>query len=448
VWNEPNGAPFWRGRYNPRYFDLYRATSEAVLAAGYPIRLGGPAIVYRRDSGSRRDMAAFLRFLRAEPRVKCDFLSLHAKGSWSSSAEPEFRNAVDAMTETADFALAIDPARFKDLPIINNEADMRVGFNIPYQARMDERFAAWMYALMIAYDGLSARYGKAGLRFLAASDNANQQLVQTGFDGRRSICTRASRSPRDLLKLPVFNFYEMLRLLGDRHGAFVAGGESFFPNSELFHVITVADTHIGSVFATYPRSSTETPRACVLDYTVTAIPWQRINVACFRIDSERSNAYSAAGGENRRKPFPNAAEAARIRHAQEPAVAAPIRSGVALTAGEFRELVTIAPYAVVAYWITPYIADSPADPIWIEARLEDANVVLRWRPNVEPFFYSYEVYLITAGLPEKLVSPMPLRSAMWVDTAPPPGTRSYAVRAVSASGIKSNLIASDLVTIR
>jgi hypothetical protein len=240
----------------------------------------------------------------------------------------------------------------------------------------------------------------------------------------------------------------MLRLLGDRHGAFVAGGESFFPNSELFHVITVADTHIGSVFATYPRSSTETPRACVLDYTVTAIPWQRINVACFRIDSERSNAYSAAGGENRRKPFPSAAEAARIRHAQELAVAAPIRSGVALTAGEFRELVTIAPYAVVAYWITPYIADPPADPVWIEARLEDANVVLRWRPNVEPFFYCYEVYLIIPGLPEKLVSPMPLRSAMWVDTAPPPGTRSYAVRAVTASGIKSNLIASDLVTIR
>jgi hypothetical protein len=447
VWNEPNGQPFWRGRYNPGYFDLYRATSEAVLASGHPVRIGGPAIVYRRDAASRRDMEAFLRFLHAEPGVKCDFLSLHAKGIWSSSAEPELRNAVDAMTETADLALAIDPARFKDMPIINDEADMRVGFNIPYQARLDERFAAWLCALMIAYDGLSARYSKAGFRFFAASDNANQQLVQTAFDGRRSLCTRASQSARDLLKLPVFNFYEILRLLGDRHGTVVTGGDSFFPNSELFHVITVADTHIGSVFAIHPRSSTEAPRACLLSYTLTAIPWQRVNIARFRIDDAHSNAYAAAGREKHGKPFPSPAEAVIIRQAQELGVSAPIESGVVLIDGELRELISIAPYAVVAYWITPHSPDPPADPAWIEAKPEDGNVVLRWRPNAEPFFYSYEVYLVTAGGPDQLVSPVPLRSAMWIDTAPPPGMRRYAVRAVTASGIKSNLVTSDPVVV-
>ena len=448
VWNEPNGRPFWRGRYDPGYFDLYRATSEAVLASGHSIRIGGPAIVYRKDTpASRREMEAFLRFLHAEPGVKCDFLSLHAKGVWSSSAEPEFRTAVDAMTETAELALAIDPARFKGMPIINDEADMRVGFNIPYQARLDERFAAWLCALMIAYEGLSARYSQAGFRFFAASDNANQQLVQTAFDGRRSLCTRASQSPRDLIKLPVFNFYEILRLLGDRHGSFVTGGESYFPNSELFHAISVADSHIASVFATYPRTSTETPRARALDYTLTAIPWQRVNIARFRIDAAHSNAYTAAGGERHGKPFPNAAEAARIRQAQELAVSAPIEVGVVLTGGELHEPISVAPYAVVAYWITPHIPDPPADPIWIEAKLEDGNVVLRWRPNVERFFYSYEVYRIVAGEPDALVSPMPLRSAMWIDTAPPPGTRRYAVRAVTALGVRSNLVTSDPVTI-
>jgi hypothetical protein len=213
VWNEPNGTPFWRGRYDPAYFQLYRATSEAVLAAGHPIQLGGPAIVYRTGTPkSRDDMEAFLKFVSAEPRVKCDFISLHAKGSWSSREEADLRNAVDAVSETAELALTIDPARFRGLQIINNEADTRVGFNIPYQPRMDERFAAWLCALMIAYDGLSARFSAAGLRFLAASDNANQHLVQGSFDGRRSICTRASNSPRDLLKLAVFNFYEIVRL--------------------------------------------------------------------------------------------------------------------------------------------------------------------------------------------------------------------------------------------
>src|SRR5262249_10930631 len=117
VWNEPNDSPFWRGRYDPQYFDLYRAASEAVLAAGYPINLGGPAIVCRSDtSAARRDMSAFLRFLSSEPRVKCDFISLHAKGSWSSTGEPEFAHAVDAVTETAQLALEIDPSRFAGLP--------------------------------------------------------------------------------------------------------------------------------------------------------------------------------------------------------------------------------------------------------------------------------------------------------------------------------------------
>jgi len=112
VWNEPNGAPFWRARYNPQYFDLYRATSETVLGAGHPIRLGGPAIVYRSGTAAaRRDMEDFLKFLSAERGVKCDFISLHAKGNWTSKGEPEFSNAFEAAIETAELALAIDPAR-------------------------------------------------------------------------------------------------------------------------------------------------------------------------------------------------------------------------------------------------------------------------------------------------------------------------------------------------
>jgi len=49
VWNEPNGKPFWRGAYDQDYFDLYRATSEAVVEAGYPIKLGAGEVVARAD---------------------------------------------------------------------------------------------------------------------------------------------------------------------------------------------------------------------------------------------------------------------------------------------------------------------------------------------------------------------------------------------------------------
>jgi hypothetical protein len=53
-----------------------------------------------------------------------------------------------------------------------------------------------------------------------------------------------------------------------------------------------------------------------------------------------------------------------------------------LVSGEFQNAVTIVPYTVTAYWITPYFEDRPADPTWIETRVEDSNVILRWRPNI------------------------------------------------------------------
>src|SRR2546423_1563507 len=101
VWNEPNGRPFWRGAYNPDYFNLYRATSEAVREIGQSVRLGGPAIVYRAGSDeSRLDMERFLRFVSDDPSIKCDFISLHGKGSWSSQQDPEFETSVAAAIET------------------------------------------------------------------------------------------------------------------------------------------------------------------------------------------------------------------------------------------------------------------------------------------------------------------------------------------------------------
>src|ERR1700738_4873361 len=90
-----------------------------------------------------------------------------------------------------------------------------------------------------------------------------------------------------------------------------------------------------------------------------------------------TNASASANGR-----FPIAAETTTIRHAQELAVSVPIQRGIHLVSGEFQNAVTIAPYTVTAYWITPYFEDRPADPTWIETRVEDSNVILRWRPNI------------------------------------------------------------------
>jgi hypothetical protein len=118
---------------------------------GFLTRLMSLVAITQSSAGSSQTPARLEARLvdSVEPRGtagECDFISLHAKGNWSSREEAQLRNAVDAVSETAELALATDPARFRGLQIINNEADMRVGFNIPYQARMDERFAAWLCA--------------------------------------------------------------------------------------------------------------------------------------------------------------------------------------------------------------------------------------------------------------------------------------------------------------
>ena len=459
VWNEPNNPNFWSGA-QADYFKLYDATAEAVgqwqTASGVKIRLGGPAIVY--DPQWMQDFLTHVSGPPPLPKVQCDFLSLHQKGNWNPKVtkgvidsglpanQPDLVSVVNAMDATATAAKNTNAALFRNIPIVNDESDMMVMFNIPYLPRMEQNFAAWLSGLTIAYDALSSQYSANGFRFFAASDNANQQLIKGCFDGRRSIMTQASRSFRDLFKAPVYNFYEFLRLLGDRHGSFITGGNNYFPNTDLFHAITVADTYIGSIFSIFPRSRGVSPGAWTLNYSIVDIPWAKVNIARFQIDGTLSNGFAKAGG-TLSVPFPNAAGAQGVRQAQELKLFAPIQRNVALPGKKFHETFTIKPYTVMIYWITEATADKPADPVWIEAALEDGNVILRWQPNLEPWFYSYEVYLMDGREPGVMISPDPLRPAMWVDTGPGAGTRTYGVRAVSASGIRSALVVSNPVVV-
>jgi glycosyl hydrolase family 39 (putative alpha-L-iduronidase) len=452
VWNEPNIPVFWQGTFE-QYLDLYRATAEAVRASGYTIRLGGPALAWLPATDGAAGaplMRRFLEFLRDEPDVQCDFVSFHEKGTWvnpvQGDAAPALGDLVSAADETARMALAIVPERARNLPIINNEADMKVGFDIPYEPRMTERFPAWLASLLVAYDGLSVKYRDTGIRFHAASDNANLQLVQAPFDGRRAVMTRASpTATSDLFKLPVYHFYELLRLMGDARGTLVNGAEQCYPDTDLFHLLTVGEQQVGALFSVYPTDvATAQPRA--VEYAITDLPWQRINIARFQIDATHSNAYPAAGGQLS-PALPDAAMARTIRQAQELALFAPIQQGVALVDGTFRDRFTIMPFTTLLYWITPYSPAAPPAPRWMTATEEEGNVILRWEPNRAPLFFSYHVSLIRDGEPDIPLSPMPLRAAEWIDAAPPVGARRYSVRAVSASGVMSATVASDLVVV-
>ena len=307
VWNEPNEGRFWRGTLDD-YFALYGATSEAVDEAGVSIRLGGPAIAYKPEATPDDGppwMRRFLRFIAANPELRCDFVSLHRKGTVGNDP-PDPRRLDAAAADTASQALAIDAQRFAGLTIWNNEADEKVGFEVPYAPRIDEQGAAWLAAVTVIHDQLGERYRAANLRFAAAADNANLQLVRSPFDGRRSIMTRVGTADADLVKVPAYGFYELLRLLGDRHGTIDQGSAQLFPHTDLYHLVTVAATHVASLLMYYPDPGSEPLLQRTVEYTIADLPWPRVNIARFQIDRVRSNAYTAAGG-SASDPFPTPA---------------------------------------------------------------------------------------------------------------------------------------------
>lgn len=418
-WNEPNMPPFWGGTFD-QYLDLYRATSEAVLASGHAIRLGGPVLAYMPGEGLPL-MERFLAFLAREPGVKCDFVSMHRKGIWvAAEQEPSLARLEAAARETADAVLRLVPERARGMAVVNNEADMKVAFNTPYEPRMTEQFPAWLAASMILHERLSAEYASRGLRFVVAADHANQHLLQGPFDGRRSLMSPVSADPADLAKLPVFHFHEMLRLLGERHGT-VEAAEGL--PAGLFHMVTVGAGGVAALLAHYPDGPAETVE---VEYTLRDLPWPRVNLARFGVGSVLSNGYTAAG----RTLSPARVDAARVRLAAELGAAEPLRRGVVPEGGALRLRLRLAPFETALVWVTPTRPEPPAAPAWVQAEAEGGNAVLRWTPGREADLYSYEVR--RDGV---LISPVPLRAAMWVDTAPPPGRHGYEVRAVSASGI-------------
>ena len=396
AWNEPNMPPFWAGSFD-QYLDLYRATSAA--AAGRRIRLGGPALAYLPGEGPAL-MERFLRFLADEPGVQCDFISLHRKGSWTNGeGEPDLQRLVQAADETARAILRIVPGRARGMVVVNNEADMKVGFDRPYPPRMTHRSTAWLAASLVAHDALDRAWAPHGIRFRAFSDNANQQLAQGPFDGRRMLMTPVSDAADALVKLPVFAFYELLRLMGPRRLPVppVPPGVSA--------LVTAGPDGMAALFTRYGECE------AAFDWMPSGLPWRRVNVVQFRVDAGHTN------------PAPGMAPLA-LRRAAELGVAAPVRCGVAPGA----ERVTLGPYATALVWITPVRAGLPAAPRWIEVRREVAGTLLRWTPSTDPAFYGYE-----AARDGAVITPDPMRAAIWVD-AEGSGTARYAVRTVTASG--------------
>jgi len=481
VWNEPDNPYLWApdayNNVNPLsyYCQLYQETVQAIAGAGLPagvqVSVGGPAVMANStfledgqfqifSTGTPTDLQtalpAFLDFVYngghavpqspPVPPLPCDFISVHAKGDWTEAELPDL-NAVGGVgvvyTVESVVSQFTSQAKyngyFDGKPIVNNEADMRVGFQVPFWPRMTSQYPAWLTALMIASDSLSSEYAANGVQFVSASDNAHPELVgwqepspppPTGsgsmsgeytFGQQRSIMTAASSwaagtpeapvCPQDLVKVPVYNFYELVRLLGDQHGVFISGQNNFYPtdpSSSLFSAITVGApsgelTHVCWVFCVYPTNipnptdPVNNPFKPPADWSsyveVIGLPgsWPSVNWVQFQIGQAGENlpdrnSFTAAGGNSETVPSPvqsggiweyyvsdgsgtgtqlslSGFNAGQVRMNQELGLVQYMKN-VSVTNGvwESPAAIDFEPYSATVFWITPYEDNTMTNP--------------------------------------------------------------------------------------
>jgi hypothetical protein len=206
----------------------------------------------------------------------------------------------------------------------------------------------------------------------------------------------------------------------------------------------VNEHYLSVLFTAYPDRHTPTdpvPPGWILDYSLTHIPWPRINAVWFLVDNAHANSFAAAREVDAATVLDDPETMRHVRAAQELGVAAPLRSGLILSENTFQDSVNLAQFATALLWITPFSPDSTASPTWLAAEVSQGNAILRWTPTRDAKFYTYEVFRMGPdGQPGPCLSPRPLRAALWVDTAPPPGTHIYGIRTVTASGVTSDLV--------
>jgi hypothetical protein len=399
------------------------------------------------------------------PPLQCDFISLHAKGDWLEYQLPNLAQVIDTVESTVSqfTSLPAFNGYFDNKPIVNDESDMRVGDQVPFYPRMTSQFPAWLTALMIANDSLTSEYAsKGGAQFVGGSDNAHLELVgwqqssltmsgEQGFGQQRSIMTAASAwsagtpsspvCPQDLVKLPVYNFYELLRLLGDQHGVFISGQENFYPtdpNSDLFSAITVGHRpgnlpmSVGFSASIQPtfRPREHQPRqrtGPVVWKSSVCLPAGPASTGCSsrsgrpqkaprtktasrrprrarssRCRQCRRSENPVSGDWEYELPTPptqvdvSAFDAGNVRLAQELGLVQ-YRQDVSLTGGTWKSpaAVDFEPYSATVFWITQYDPTViPATPIAASYTLPDqtvvpiavatlvgANVVIQWWPS-------------------------------------------------------------------
>ncbi|MCC6944477.1 MAG: hypothetical protein IT335_07855 [Thermomicrobiales bacterium] len=443
VWNEPNEGRFWRGTFQ-QYLDLYAATADAVGQTGLAIRLGGPAMAYKPESEAEDGpdtLITFLEFLRSHPRLQCDFVSYHRKGTVDGSP-PDPRRLWHASAEVERLVREIVPDRMPGLELINNEADEKIGFESPYAPRMDAFATSWLSTLA-AIDVLRA-IEKSGhdepARHRFFPDNANLQLMAEPFDGRRSIYVPFSNSDRTrLVKTAGAIWYDLLPILEGDVLAIDAATQALFPDGDLYVMATRTERSCALLVTWFPASLQSPSGSRAFEIEFSDVRWDRINIVEYRIDSAHSNSYAAAGGSPE-TPVPDLSDVdiSALRLAQELTVRDRTER-VVPDSGRITVRVELEPFATACLWLTDHDPGPIEPPSNVRLRAHSDELDLLWNEMHHGQLLGYEAERIDAAGRSTPLTNRPIRPTLVSDSRPYDAAgHRYRVRAVSCSNVRSD----------
>ena len=322
VWNEPNGAAYWRASPD-EFYKLHDYAVAAVRRALATARVGGPDVAGHGGAfmeGFLRHVVSGRNFATGRIGTPTDFLSFHAKGS-PTYVDGHVRMGIANQLATIDRGLGMIAAvpELRAKPIVIGESDPEgcaacQGASLGY--RNGTMYSSYTAAVFARKHLLAARHG---VHLQGALTWAFEFEDQPYFAGFRALATNG-------IDLPVLNVFRMLAKMGGQRvrsessaevplDRIVAAGVRDQP--DVSALASLEGSTLSILVWHYHDDDMSGPDAGVT-LTIAGLPGAAsgARVTHYRIDETHSNAY----GEWKRmgSPIaPNDAQYARLLEASK-----------------------------------------------------------------------------------------------------------------------------------
>ena len=298
VWNEPNGAAYWRA--SPEEFHKLHDYAIAAVRRALPTaRVGGPDVAGhggRFMEGFLRHVVSGRNYATGQVGTPTDFLAFHAKGS-PTYVDGHVRMGIAAQLATIDrgFAMIAAVPELKGKPIVIGESDPEgcaacQGPQLGY--RNGTMYSSYTAAVFARKHALAEKHG---VNLEGALTWAFEFEDQPYFAGFRALATNG-------IDLPVLNVFRMFakmsgqRVLAESSGEvplerIVAQGVRETP--DVGTLASLDGSKLAVMVWHYHDDDVAGPPAAVT-LSVVGLPEaaRRARMSTFQIDDLHSNAYA------------------------------------------------------------------------------------------------------------------------------------------------------------